>query len=146
MIYGSQFRGVRRVNQVNGQNAAVNGFPTSIFGARVYGVSLSASYQTIVNVSGRGALNFAAIAGASPGGVTGLRITIDGRQIFLFSAALSSGFGVCAVGSVMYAGSSTTGGISMQPIAFVSSLLVEAFFNTAGGGTPLAYLNYEVDQ
>lgn len=144
MSYGSQFRGRRRVAQLFGQTMPY-GMPVNVRGARQVPLTVSAAYQTVLNVSGRGALNLVAVRCSFTDGLTGLRITVDGRQIFTFSSGLSANSAICAIGSIDGDGSATNGGFAPQPIQFVSSALVEAFFNTGGGGAPTVFLNYEVD-
>jgi hypothetical protein len=138
--------GRRRVAQVVGQSAPIVHLPESVFGARLYAVSTGASYQTIVSFTGRGALNFAALQCRVGGGSSGLRITIDGRQISAITGSLAPQYGFCGVGAVASSGS--VGGMIPQTILFSSALLIEAFASedVAGSGNMSFVLaNFEVD-
>lgn len=144
MIYGTQYRGMRRVNQINGQNTPVGPIGGTVLGARSFSVPVNAAYQTALSVSGRGVVSLAALYAANNSVGYGLRVTIDGRQIFAWSGTIPSNFyGICAVGSLTPAVSSISGAL-LKDTPFLSSLLIEALSTTASGA--LVHYYYEVDQ
>lgn len=131
--------GQRRVTQIIGQNFGSQSFSESFMGARQSSVPFNGAYQTVLSVAGRGSLNFIAIRNS---GFSGLRVTVDGRQIFAFSGQINGG-GVCAIGSASTAGSGVAGAFSAQPVYFAESALVEALSSTQGAQMAF-FSNYEV--
>jgi hypothetical protein len=98
-----------------------------------YVASVSASYTTVVSVTGKGVLNFLAFCGAAGN----LRLTIDGVVIF----TLSNDANKICVGALQVQSSSPYDiyGITYDNIPFKQSLLIEHLSSTAGNQVITVY-------
>jgi hypothetical protein len=93
-----------------------------------YAISTSTSYTAIVNVTGKGVLNFLAFSASNVGG--SLRLTIDGVVIFTVSASYNNIYvGAAQVQSVS---PYDVLGITYGNIPFKQSLLIEHLSSTSG--------------
>ena len=95
-------------------------------------------YKTMVTVSAPGVLHFLAIQEtASVSGSQSIRLTIDGGTPVEFTGSLGGSDVLVAVGAV-----SSAGEWSLQPLRFVTSLLVEIKANVTAGSPADNWCNY----
>lgn len=150
----TQFVGGRKVasivNQHSGGGTSQPRVDLATKGSASYASSSVAAgaLQTMLNISGRGALNFvAAYAVNGTPRTVRIKVTLDGVVVFDATSASVSGIGagIVAVGVV---GDPTINVAPVfQPVRFYSSAKVEIASSVASDSTFITTaINYEVDQ
>jgi hypothetical protein len=146
----TQFTGGRVLAAVHNY---FSGGGVSIAGVVNYGQKAGKNYATtsqtantlrdILNVTGRGVLNFVAVHSTDATGKTlRLKITIDGAVVFDATSATvyGNGYGVIAIGTLADGAS-----VALQPLRFVASCRVEMASSVASDTAATTIINYEVD-
>ena len=118
--------------------------PAGINGKRALsGALTAATLATALSITGRGALNFAAVGTEDTTARTvRLKVTIDGVSIFdaTSSSVTAANQGLIGVGAI-YVGSTGT----LQPVRFYTSCLVQIASSLTETDKISSVVNYEVD-
>jgi hypothetical protein len=111
------------------------------------GALTAATLATVLNISGRGTLNFCAAKSADTTSRTiRLQVTIDGRVIFNSTSAAiaATGNGIIAAGNIPNQ-SGGNQGVVFQPIPFNTSCLVQIASSLSETDKITTMVNYEVN-
>lgn len=136
--------GQRRVTQIIGSSVS-SGLLTGSLGCdqkQLNSTAVSGQLQTVLSVTGAGALNVVAMDGMPSGGATSmrLRITLDGLVVLDKTVGLAVNTGFVGIGfpTEIYNSSLSRGevvGIAPHRTQFRASCLVEVSTNLTGGGS-----------